>query len=55
MEQVLGAANGFAAIVMILVFVGVVHALLREKDKLIMLLAAVVGLALTFGPYLVVM
>lgn len=43
------------AIVMTLVFVGVVHALLREKDKLIMLLAAVVGLALTFGPYLVVM
>ena len=43
------------AIVMILVFVGVVHALLLEKDKLIMLLAAVVGLALTFGPYLVVM
>lgn len=43
------------AIVMTLVFVGMVHALLREKDKLIMLLAAVVGLALTFGPYLVVM
>lgn len=43
------------AIVMTLVFVGVVHALLREKDKLIMLLAAVVGLALTFGPYFVVM
>ena len=43
------------AIVMTLVFVGVVHALLREKDKLIMLLAAVVGLVLTFGPYLVVM
>lgn len=43
------------ALVMTLVFVGVVHALLREKDKLIMLLAAVVGLALTFGPYLVVM
>ena len=34
--------------------VGAVHAILRERDKPIMLLAAVVGLALTCGPYLVV-
>lgn len=41
------------AIAVTLLLVGLVHALLRHRDKLLMILAAVVGLALTIGPRLV--
>lgn len=41
------------AIAVTLLLVGLVHALLRHRDKLLMILAAVVGLVLTIGPRLV--
>lgn len=41
------------ALVATLALVGVIHALLRHRDKLIMLLAFVVGLVLTLGPRLI--
>ncbi|QFQ03205.1 hypothetical protein CUROG_09305 [Corynebacterium urogenitale] len=41
------------ALAVTLVLVGLVHALLRHKDKLLMVLAFFVGLALTIGPRLV--
>jgi len=41
------------AIAVTLLLVGLVHALLRHRDKLLMILAAVVGLALTIGPRLI--
>lgn len=41
------------AIAVTLLLVGLVHALLRHRDKLLMVLAAIVGLALTFGPRLI--
>ena len=42
------------ALAVTLLLVGLVHALLRHNDKLLMLLAFVVGLILTFGPRLVI-
>lgn len=42
------------AIAVTLLLVGVVHALLRHRDKLLMLLAAIVGLVLTIGPRLII-
>ncbi len=41
------------ALAVTLVMVGVVHALLRHRDKLIMILTFVVGLVLTIGPRLI--
>lgn len=41
------------AIAVTLLLVGLVHALLRHRDKLLMVLAAIVGLVLTFGPRLI--
>ena len=41
------------AIAVTLLLVGLVHALLRHRDKLLMILAAVVGLVLTIGPRLI--
>ena len=41
------------AIAVTLLLVGLVHALLRHRDKLLMILAAIVGLVLTIGPRLV--
>lgn len=41
------------ALAVALVMVGVVHALLRHRDKLIMILTFVVGLVLTIGPRLI--
>lgn len=41
------------ALAMTLLLVGLVHALLRHNDKMLMLLAFVVGLVLTFGPRLI--
>lgn len=41
------------ALAVTLVLVGVVHALLRHRDKLIMILTFVVGLVLTIGPRLI--
>lgn len=41
------------ALAVTLLLVGLVHALLRRKDKLLMLLAFVVGLVLTIGPRLI--
>lgn len=42
------------ALAVTLVVVGLVHALLRHNDKLLMILALVVGLILTFGPRFVI-
>ena len=42
------------ALAVTLVLVGLVHALLRHNDKLLMILALVVGLILTFGPRFVI-
>src|SRR5699024_11101217 len=41
------------ALAVTLVMVGVVHALLRHRDKLIMILTFVVGSVLTIGPRLI--
>lgn len=41
------------AIAVTLLLVGLVHALLRHRDKLLMILAAIVGLVLTIGPRLI--
>ena len=42
------------ALAVTLVLVGLVHALLRHNDRLLMILALVVGLILTFGPRFVI-
>ena len=42
------------AIAVTLVMVGLVHALLRHSDKLLMVLAFVVGLVLTLGPRFII-
>lgn len=42
------------ALVVTFVIVGVVHAVVRTHDKLLMVLAFIVGLVLTFGPLLLV-
>lgn len=44
----------FMALAVTLLLVGLVHALLRHKDKLLMALAFVVGIVLTFGPRLII-
>ncbi|MDN6439314.1 MAG: hypothetical protein L0K27_07565, partial [Corynebacterium nuruki] len=41
------------ALIVTLVVVGLVHALLRHRDTLILALAFIVGLALTLGPRLI--
>lgn len=45
---------GVLAVAMTLGIVGIVHALRTERDGMSMVLAAVTGLALTFGPLLIV-
>ena len=45
--------TGALALIVTAVVVGVVHALLKKRDALILVLAAIVGLALTFGPMLI--
>ena len=45
--------TGALALIVTGVVVGVVHALLKKRDALILVLAAIVGLALTFGPMLI--
>lgn len=42
------------ALAVTLALVGVVHAVVRERDKLMMFFAFIVGVALTCGPYLLV-